>query len=228
MHALIVSMDPDEASILSLVLQRVGLDRTASKDLGKALENWAERPGDLIVVALDLESDPLEVMRRIRSTTEAPTVVILDGVSESRHVQLLDAGADLVVPRPYSARLLIGLTRTLMRRSRGLPVFGLPGLALGAITLDPGSRTVRVSGGPPRRLTNLEFRLLYTLMIHRDQVLPPDIIVERVWGYGGPGDRELVRGLISRLRAKVEPVPSRPQYIVTVAGVGYSFESGEG
>ena len=227
MHALIVSMDPDEASILSLVLQRVGLDRTASKDLGKALENWAERPGDLIVVALDLESDPLEVMRRIRSTTEAPTVVILDGVSESRHIQLLEAGADLVVPRPYSARLLIGLIRALMRRSRGLPVFGLPGLALGAVVLDPGSRTVRVSGGPPRRLTNLEFRLLYALMIHRDQVLPPDIIVERVWGYSGQGDRELVRGLISRLRAKVEPEPRRPQYIVTVAGVGYSFECDE-
>jgi DNA-binding response OmpR family regulator len=55
------------------------------------------------------------------------------------------------------------------------------------------------------------------------QVLPTDTIVERVWGYGGRGDQELVRGLISRLRAKVEADSQNPSYILTVPDVGYSF-----
>jgi DNA-binding response OmpR family regulator len=61
-------------------------------------------------------------------------------------------------------------------------------------------------------------------MTHRGQVLPAEIIVERVWGYSGRGDKELVRGLVSRLRSKIEPDPRSPQYIRTVPGVGYSFD----
>jgi len=60
-------------------------------------------------------------------------------------------------------------------------------------------------------------------MIHRDQVLPTETIVEQVWGYSGQGDKDLVRGLIRRLRTKVEPDPSNPRYILTVPGLGYSF-----
>jgi DNA-binding response OmpR family regulator len=104
-----------------------------------------------------------------------------------------------------------------------VPLFSLPTLSLGGLTLDPATRTVKISDHPSKRLTHLEFRLLYTLMIHHAQVLPADTIVERVWGYSGRGDRELVRGLISRLRAKIEEDPRHPSYILTVPGVGYSF-----
>jgi DNA-binding response OmpR family regulator len=120
--------------------------------------------------------------------------------------------------------LLIAQTRALLRRSGSVPLFSLPSLSLGGLTLDPATRTVEVSGHMSRRLTHLEFRLLYTLMINHGQVLPTDTIVERVWGYSGRGDRELVRGLISRLRTKVETDPRNPCYILTVPGVGYSFQ----
>ena len=96
-------------------------------------------------------------------------------------------------------------------------------MSVGDLTLDPGSRTVQVGGNPPRRLTHLEFRLLYTLMVHRDQVLPTETLIESVWGYTGEGNRELVRGLVSRLRAKIEPNPRTPRYVLTVPGVGYTL-----
>jgi DNA-binding response OmpR family regulator len=108
-----------------------------------------------------------------------------------------------------------------------MPLFSLPTLSLAGLTLDPATRTVQISGLPSRRLTHLEFRLLYTLMIHRGQVLPTETIVEQVWGYSGQGDRDLVRGLVRRLRAKVEPDPSSPRYVLTVPGVGYSFNQQE-
>jgi DNA-binding response OmpR family regulator len=122
---------------------------------------------------------------------------------------------------------LIAQTEALLRRAGGVPLFSLPNLNLAGLTLDPATRTVEVADHPSRRLTHLEFRLLYTLMTHRGHVLPTETIVERVWGYSGEGSRELVRGLISRLRAKVEPDPRRPQYILTVPGVGYSFNQEE-
>jgi DNA-binding response OmpR family regulator len=92
------------------------------------------------------------------------------------------------------------------------------------LVLDPATRTVEVSGRPSQRLTHLEFRLLYTLMMHQGQVIPTETLVERVWGYSGQGDRDLVRGLVSRLRAKVEVDARNPQYILTIPGVGYSFK----
>ena len=57
--------------------------------------------------------------------------------------------------------------------------------------------------------------------------MPAEVIVERVWGYSGRGDKELVRGLVSRLRSKVEPQPRSPSYIRTVPGVGYCFDPDE-
>ena len=97
----------------------------------------------------------------------------------------------------------------------------LVSLDLGAVVLDPATRTVTVQDGEPQRLTHLEFRLAYVLMTNRDQVVPTEILVERVWGYDGSGDRELVRGLISRLRRKIEPSQEDPIFIETITGVGY-------
>ena len=82
---------------------------------------------------------------------------------------------------------------------------------------------VKVGDGESKRLTQLEFRLLYTLMTHAGQILPAQNIVEYVWGYEGEGNRELVRGLVQRLRSKVEPNNRNPCYIMTEPGIGYYF-----
>jgi DNA-binding response OmpR family regulator len=111
-----------------------------------------------------------------------------------------------------------------LRRSGGVPAFCLPSLDLGSIALDPSTRSVTLGDRPTVRLTQLEFRLLYTLMTHRGQVIPWEVIVERVWGYSGGGSRELVRGLVSRLRSKIEPDPSTPGFVHTIPGVGYIFD----
>jgi DNA-binding response OmpR family regulator len=60
-------------------------------------------------------------------------------------------------------------------------------------------------------------------MVNRDQVIPVDTIVERVWGYSGQSSRELVRGLVSRLRRKIEPEPHSPRFIQNIPSIGYLF-----
>jgi two-component system KDP operon response regulator KdpE len=226
MYALLLAQDADEKALLSVVLQRAGLAVTSAGDSQRAMQTWPERPADLVLLALQ-GNDPLADIRRIRSETTVPTIVVINRVEENVHYQLLECGADLVVQRPYSAWLLIAQVRALLRRAGGVPLFSLPTLSISGVSLDPATRTVQVTGQSPKRLTHLEFRLLYTLMIHHGQVLPTETIVEQVWGYDGRGDKELVRGLVRRLRAKTEPEPHEPRYILTAPGVGYCFASNE-
>ena len=237
MYALLIAQNTDERAVLSLVLQRAGVAVTTGNELERAMRSWLERPADLILLALGgsltgdtaggLADDPVASVGRIRAETEVPVVVVVDETREALHYDLLQSGADLVISRPFSARLLIAQVRALLRRAGNVPLSSLPTLSLAGLTLDPAARTVQVSSQAPRRLTHLEFRLLYTLMTHHGQTLSPELIVERVWGYTGQGDKELVRGLVSRLRAKVEPEPRVPHYIITVPGVGYAFDPDE-
>jgi DNA-binding response OmpR family regulator len=225
MYAMLLAENADERAVLSLVLQRAGLAVTTAHELERAMKSWLDRPADLIVLALD--DDPLAGVRRTRTETPVPLVLVVNPIEESFHFCLLDAGADLVISRPFSARLLIAQLQALMRRAGTVPLFSLPTLSQAGLSLDAANRTVETAGHRSRRLTHLEFRLLYTLMTHPGQVLPAEVIVERVWGYSGRGDKELVRGLVSRLRSKVEPEPRSPRYIRTVPGVGYSFDPDE-
>jgi DNA-binding response OmpR family regulator len=186
------------------------------------MQTWQERPTDLILLAV-CDPSPQDQVRLVRAEAQVPLITVVDSLDEGLHFALLEMGSDLVIARPFSARLLIARVRALLRRAGSVPLFSLPTLHIACLTLDPATRTVKVSDLPSKQLTHLEFRLLYTLMVHRGQVLPADTIVERVWGYSGRGDRELVRGLISRLRSKVEEDARHPSYILTVPGVGYSF-----
>lgn len=222
MKALLISQDPDETAVISLALQRAGLNVARCRDVPDPLPFDAEDPTNLIVL-VTAEGSPLPGVKAIRAQEQTPLLVIAEQLDESTHAITLESGADLVVQRPFSARLLIAQIRALLRRAANLPLFTLPTLSVHDVELDPGTRTVMVGGRSPRRLTHLEYRLLYTLMIHKEQVLPTEVLVEQVWGFTGDGERDLVRGLIRRLRIKVEPDPRHPEYVLTVPGVGYTF-----
>jgi len=222
MQAIVVSDNADERDFTAYVLRRAGFAVAPGTSLTNIAENWLENPVDLVVVAGRVEGLPAGISA-LRAVTEAPLVLLTEAPTEAATVDLLSAGADLVLSTPVGARLLTAYCNGLLRRAGGIPPFTLPTLDLGEIVLDPAARTVRAGERAPQRLTQLEFRLLYVLMTNRDQVIPFDIIVERVWGYTGTGSRELVRNLVSRLRSKIETDPGNPAFIQTVSGVGYQF-----
>lgn len=226
MNALLLCQDPDESAVLSLALQRAGLTVRVTPTMEQFSRAWADHSVDLVLFAA-VKTPMLEQVRQVRSQAAVPIVVVADSVGEIEQIELLDAGADLLVMRPYSARLLIAQMKSLLRRSAGTRFFSLPTLTQGQVTLDPAARTVTVGDGQVQRLTQLEFRLLYTLMMNPGQVIPTETLVEHVWGYSGDGDRNLVRGLVKRLRMKVEPVPGEPQYVLTEPGIGYRFRAFE-
>ena len=224
MDALLFSSNAEEATILTLILQKAGFIVKSIKDLSTAIEKWPETPLDLICITIsqNIEHDT-KMLRQIRTHTVIPIIIIVDSLRESEEINFLESGIDLVVTRPYSARLLLARIRALLRRTSGMPFFSLPSLTQGDIVLDPASHTVVVGIDSPKHLTQLEFRLLYSLMIHVGQIIPTDNIVELVWGYSGEGNHELVRGLVQRLRSKIEPDRQNPKYILTEKGIGYYF-----
>jgi DNA-binding response OmpR family regulator len=218
-----VAQNYEERDILSFILKHAGLAVGLSADLPHVATKWLERPSDLVVVAWDSGTFLIKGIAALRALTQIPILVIIDSATEDTVCQLLREGADLVLNRPVAPRLIGEYCRALLRRSQTIPAFVLPQINVTEVKLDPDTRTVIVLDQQPRRLTRLEFRLLYVLMVNRGQVIPTETIVERVWGYGGQGNRELVRGLISRLRRKIEPSQGEPRFIHNVPGVGYRF-----
>jgi DNA-binding response OmpR family regulator len=223
MQAILVADHHEEREISSFILRRVGLSVASSSDHERVLKNWTEHPADLFIVALSEEENPLEVVKDIRRVTQIPILLVIDSQTEKVYCKLLKEGADIVLERPISSHVLAAHTEALMRRASNIPNFVLPSLDLDEISLDPSTRTVVIPGKESVRLTQLEFRLLYTLMTNRGQVLPLEVLVERTWGYTGEGNQELVRGLVSRLRRKIAPSQENPHFIETVPGVGYRF-----
>jgi len=226
MDALLLSNFPDETAIFTTILQQIGFSVRSIREWDRVIEVWQERTPDLLLITATQNTDFYsKEIRQIRLQTVVPIVLIVDIIPEDQQVNLLDAGADLVITRPYGTRLIIAQIKGLLRRSEGLPYHSLPSLTQADVTLDPTARTVKVANASPTRLTQLEFRLLYTLITQPGYIMSAENLVEHVWGYSGEGNRELVRGLVQRLRSKIEPDPRNPRYILTEPGVGYFFNT---
>lgn len=224
MQAVLISPYTDEANVLQVILQQVGFIVRSTGNLDQAIETWSSNPAELIMIVLSGDhSKSLAQLKMLRAHTVVPILLISDLLSDDMHVNYLEGGADLVLIRPYSVRALLAQIRAILRRGSGMPFFSLPTLTQADVLLDPSDRTVQVGEQEAKHLTQLEFRLLYTLMTHVGQIIPAEKIVEQVWGYTGEGNRELVRGLVQRVRSKIESNPRQPKYILTEVGIGYYF-----
>ena len=224
MQAVVVGGDSDLNDYFSYLLRRSGLEVSFRTSLAALVKDWSERPADLVLFRAPLTDEPDPAIGELRRTTSAYLVVLLEKDREGREAALLETGADLIVHLPVGPRLMMAYIQSLLRRTQSNAATMLPLIELGKVSLNPASRTVHVLDQPPCNLTELEFRLLFLLMTHPGQVMTPDVIVDRVWGYGESGSRELVRGLVSRVRAKIEPSPGAPLFVHTRPGVGYLFE----
>jgi DNA-binding response OmpR family regulator len=222
MLGLLFSYNQEESAVLSFMLQQVGFNVRTVKKLESSFDTWPEEPVEFICIAFEenFQRD-ITIIKQLRGHTLVPMVAVTNPLIEEHEVALLEAGIDLVFFRPFGTRVFLAKVRALLRRTAGMPFHSLPTMTRGDLILDPGSRTVQVEEKEPKRLTQLEFRLLYTLMTHVGQIIPTESIVEQVWGFSGEGNRELVRGLVQRLRSKVEPDKRNPRYILTEKGLGY-------
>ena len=227
-NILILGYDVKSVNILSFILRQEGYDVTSIIDPAQAERTWDDQLTDLLI--LDEEELDQAIFRRIESIRGASSVAMLllaNPASEDDIVSAYEAGIDDFLAKPYSYQMLLAHVNAQLRRARVVPSTLVPNLNTPTLSLDPERHTVTLSNGQTRQLTNLEFRLMYCLVVNRGRVLSPETLIEKVWGYTGEGDRNLLKSLISRLRAKVEPSPREPKLITTVPGVGYTFNPSE-
>ena len=205
--------ETETASVGTVIAVQDGIARVYGLQDVKYLELVEFPRTGIMGMAFNLEEE----------TVSCPILGDYTHLREDDEVRGLEMGADDFLRKPFSPRQLLARIKAVMRRAnttRG--VSNSSSVTVGPITLDAMRHEV-TRDGTKIRLTPTESRLLHLLITHTGQVLTTDMIIERVWGYDEAGDSGLVKTHIRHLRQKVEPDPNRPQYIMTVPGVGYTF-----
>ena len=220
----------DEETIREVVrryLEREGFRVIEAADGYTALDVIQDESLDLIVLDLMLPSiDGLTITRHLRQRHSTPIIMLTAKGETNDRIRGLDLGADDYITKPFSPRELVSRVKAVLRRTEEPSL--LPGKAIefGELSIDPSPRTVRVRDDKVT-LSTKEFDLLWFFARHPRQVFTRPQLLENVWGHQYYGDPSTVTVHIRRLREKIEPNPSEPQYLITVWGVGYKFEAPE-
>jgi len=219
---LLVEDSEDVRETLAYLLTREGYEVVKAADGTKALESFAHRTPDIVLLDLMIpEVSGIEVCRRIRTTSDVPIIMLTAKAGEANVVVGLESGADDYMTKPFSVPELLARLRSLLRRHRAVEPSGMA-LVAGGVEMDVERHRVEVDGRAVE-MPLREFELLELLMRNAGRVLTRHQIIERVWGADYFGDTKTLDVHVRRLRAKIEADPADPQRLVTVRGLGYRF-----
>lgn len=212
----------DEAAIRTIL--RVNLEsggfRVDEADTGEAgLARTAAFHPHMIILDLGLpDISGLEVLKQLRTWTSIPILILTVTDDIATKVQLLDAGADDFLTKPFNIPELLARVRVGLRNRRALeatPVFNSGGLEI-----DLNKATVKREG-EEIRLTTTEFELLKVLVREQGKVVPQKKLLSEVWGPAMSHQVHYLRIYFAQIRKKIERDPSAPEHILTEPGVGY-------
>lgn len=205
------ALEADAGRVIEAGTGREGIDLTA-----------AEHP-DLVVLDLGLPDTPgAQVCREIRKWSIAPIVVLSARHSDHEKVQLLDAGADDYVTKPFSTVEFRARVRAQLRRSRIQPLEDHEPLVIEGLVIDSAKRVV-LREGVPIHLTPTEWDLLRAFVRHPGRTLTHHQLFRAVWNRSNGDPQQYLRVHVANLRRKIERDSLRPRLIVTEPGVGYRF-----
>jgi DNA-binding response OmpR family regulator len=177
---------------------------------------------DCIVLDLGLPGiGGLEVLRRLRTWTQVPVVVLTAIDGERDKVTALDLGADDYVTKPFGVAELMARIRVALRHARGASADRPRVIGAGDLSIDLDAKLVTREGAPVR-LTPIEYRLLETLATNAGRLCTHRFLLERVWGPGYGDESHYLRVYMANLRKKLDD-PSAPQVLLTEPGMGYRF-----
>jgi DNA-binding response OmpR family regulator len=224
---LVVDDDPSVRSLLRKQLELEGYRVELAADGAAALARLEIGGIDLVVLDRRLpDLDGLELCRRVRAGDGGaglPIIMLTAAVDEAERLAGFTAGVDDYVTKPFSHNELAARIQAVLRR-----VHGATSIGAGLVTVDErlqidlDEQDVIVAG-ERIRLRPTEYRLLHLLVENAGRTLPFETILARVWGPEYRDTVNYVHLYVTYLRQKIEPDPSKPQYILTKRGVGYSF-----
>lgn len=188
-----------------------------------ALSTIEDAPPDLVLLDLGLpDVDGVEVLRRLRRSSDVPVVVLSARQQSDDKVEALDEGADDYVTKPFGMDELMARVRSALRRTTGERdlLAAIPPVRTPSFVLNFGE-LVATHSGEPVHLTPTEWRLLAELARHRGQVVTQANLLRAVWGPGYGRESNYLRVYGNQLRRKLEADPARPRHILTEPGIGY-------
>lgn len=228
---LVVDDEPQILTALSRGLQRVGHEVIVARNGEDGLAAAAAARPDLVLLDLKLpDLDGIEVVRRLRTWSTVPIVLLSGQGSERARVAALDAGADDFVDKPFSMEELRARVGAMLRRAAATD----PGEAAAVdngggrierhgVTIELAARRVVVDGREVR-LTPTEWRLLTTLASNPDRIQTYRQVITSVWDESyGEEARQSLRVHLRTLRAKLGDDASAPRFVATEPGVGYRW-----
>ncbi|MBV8743271.1 MAG: response regulator [Sinobacteraceae bacterium] len=225
MHqVLVVEDEPAIRSVLRVLLQAEGYRYIEADSATRGeIEARSHKP-DLLLIDLGLpDADGVTLIQRVRLWSQVPIVVLSARTLEEQKIAALDAGADDYVTKPFSAPELLARVRAALRREvRGAAPTSL--LQFGPVRVDLARREAIGPDGE-LHLTPLEYRLLICLARHLGSIVMQQQLIREVWGPERQDDSRSLRVCIKNLRAKLEPDPRQPQYLITETGLGYRLRA---
>jgi two-component system, OmpR family, alkaline phosphatase synthesis response regulator PhoP len=220
----------DDAEIIGLLkegLRYEGFELTISRDGDSGLEK--ARQGDFGLILMDWmlpEISGIDVMKALRADKiYTPVIMLTARHEELDKVAALEAGCDDYITKPFSIKELVARINAVMRRAASniqSEDSSTRTISKGALDIDLEKRSVSISG-EEIQLTATEFNLLTLLIRQPGRVYSRKQLLDIVWDYSFEGYENTVNTHVNRLRSKIEKNPNKPEYVLTVWGVGYKF-----
>jgi two-component system KDP operon response regulator KdpE len=221
---LIVEDDEEARGALVRELAGRGYRVEQARDGREALERWAARRPDVVLLDLGLpDVDGLDIVRRLRREAATPIVILSGRYEEREKVEALDRGADDYVTKPFGVDELNARLRVALRRAAGPAADAGGRLVNGSLELDPARHEASVDG-LPLELTPREFEILRVLLTHAGRLVTKGRLLRAVWGEAYQDEDSYVYVHVSQLRRKLaaaDPDGSLRDLLVTEPGVGY-------
>lgn len=217
-HILLVDDDPGIMAAVKQALASHGYEMRTATNGEEALSEFERETPDLILLDLMMPKyDGLEVCKRIREISTIPIIVLSIKGSEADIVSVLDLGADDFLVKPFRLAELLARVRAVLRRGNKVLANKV---TCGDLEIDTEKHRVTVVGRAVT-LTPIEYGLLAELAGNVGRVLSIRLLLQRVWGSQYSEETDYVKGVVRRLRVKLEADPSHPQYIITEPHIGY-------
>jgi two-component system KDP operon response regulator KdpE len=221
---LVVDDDPQIRRVMRSTLSTHGYEINDARSGEDGLQELRNSSYDLVLLDMNMPGmGGMEACRLIRSSSEVAIIMLTVNNTERQKVEALDAGADDYITKPFSTPELLARIRATLRRLPQLPSYvELQPLAEQGVKIDLPSREVTVHGRTSR-LTAREFGLLSYFLARPNKTIAHRELLQAVWGPDYGDELEYLRVFVNRLRKKIEPDPSKPQFLVTDAWAGYRF-----
>ena len=221
---LVVEDDAPVRSLIATTLKTHDYKYLSAQNGAGAITEALSHNPDVVLLDLGLpDMDGVDVIRKIRSWSNMPIIVISARTEDSDKIEALDAGADDYLTKPFNILEVRARIRTVLRRAGGHVVQEQKIIRVHDMEVNLVKRTVTL-GGEEVRLTAKEFDLLQMFITNRGRPFSRKEMLEAVWKYDDyTGDARTVDVHIRRLREKIERNPDEPEFIFTKWKVGYYF-----